>query len=94
MMACVNALVRVHKTDMAVFLLCILSFRSGAGDRVWSPTISENGKTSPYMEPDSQVTAVYSGFSVAQGFCNVGIYAHWDTVTTGVLVFRFWFKPG
>ncbi|XP_074466335.1 PDZ and LIM domain protein 4 isoform X2 [Sebastes fasciatus] len=28
--------------------------RSGSGDRVWSPTVSEDGKTSPYMEPDSQ----------------------------------------
>ncbi|XP_034033883.1 PDZ and LIM domain protein 4 [Thalassophryne amazonica] len=28
--------------------------RSGSGDRVWSPTLSEDGKTSPYMDPDSQ----------------------------------------
>lgn len=33
---------------------------------MWSPTVSEDGKTSPYMEPDSQVTAVYSGFSKVQ----------------------------
>lgn len=44
----------------------MLSFRSGSGDRVWSPTLSEDGKTSPYMEPDSQVTTVYSGFAEAQ----------------------------
>lgn len=42
-------------------------FRSGSGDRVWSPTFSENGKTSPYMEPDSQVSTVYLGFTEAQG---------------------------
>lgn len=29
---------------------------------MWSPTVSEDGKTSPYTEPDSQVTTVYSGF--------------------------------
>lgn len=40
-----------------------LSFRCGSGDRMWSPTVSEDGKTSPYMEPDSQVTTVYSGFT-------------------------------
>ncbi|XP_047462582.1 PDZ and LIM domain protein 4 [Mugil cephalus] len=28
--------------------------RSGSGERVWSPILSEDGKTSPYMEPDSQ----------------------------------------
>lgn len=28
--------------------------RSASGDRVWSPTGSEDGKTSPYTEPDSQ----------------------------------------
>lgn len=33
---------------------------------MWSPTVGENGKTSPYTEPDSQVTIVYSGFTGAQ----------------------------
>lgn len=28
--------------------------RSGSGDRVWSPALSEDGKTSPYAEPDTQ----------------------------------------
>ncbi|KAF3705603.1 PDZ and LIM domain protein 4 LIM protein RIL Reversion-induced LIM protein [Channa argus] len=41
--------------------------RSGSGDRVWSPTVSEDGKTSPYMEPDSQtfhpITSGYGGYS-------------------------------
>ncbi|XP_061595389.1 PDZ and LIM domain protein 4 [Cololabis saira] len=41
--------------------------RSGSGDRVWSPTLSEDGKTSPYMEPDSQnfrpITSGYGGYS-------------------------------
>ncbi|XP_033500425.1 PDZ and LIM domain protein 4 [Epinephelus lanceolatus] len=41
--------------------------RSGSGDRVWSPTVSEDGKTSPYMEPDSQnfrpITSGYVGSS-------------------------------
>lgn len=46
--------------------LTVLSFRSGSGDRVWSPAVSEDGKTSPYMEPDSQVTTVYSRSPEAQ----------------------------
>lgn len=33
---------------------------------MWSPTLSENGKTSPYTEPDSQVTTDYSGFTGVQ----------------------------
>ncbi|AWP00001.1 putative PDZ and LIM domain protein 4-like [Scophthalmus maximus] len=41
--------------------------RSGSGDRVWSPTVSEDGKTSPYTEPDSQnfrpITSGYGGYS-------------------------------
>ncbi|KAM8742543.1 PDZ and LIM domain protein 4 [Acanthopagrus schlegelii] len=41
--------------------------RSGSGDRVWSPTLSDDGKTSPYMEPDSQnfrpITSGYGGYS-------------------------------
>lgn len=41
--------------------------RSGSGDRVWSPTVSEDGKTSPYMEPDSQnfrpITSGYAGYT-------------------------------
>ncbi|XP_031729920.1 PDZ and LIM domain protein 4 [Anarrhichthys ocellatus] len=41
--------------------------RSGSGDRVWSPMVSEEGKTSPYMEPDSQnfrpITSGYGGSS-------------------------------
>lgn len=49
-----------------LFLSWVLSFRSGSGDRVWSPTVSEDGKTSPYMEPDSQVTTVYLGFTKEQ----------------------------
>lgn len=48
-------------------LLWVLTFRSGSGDRVWSPTVSEDGKTSPYTEPDSQVTTVYSGFTQFTG---------------------------
>ncbi|XP_028277463.1 PDZ and LIM domain protein 4 [Parambassis ranga] len=41
--------------------------RSAPGERVWSPTVSEDGKTSPYMEPDSQnfrpITSGYGGYS-------------------------------
>lgn len=35
----------------------VLSFRSGSGsgERVRSPVVSQDGKTSPYMESDSQV---------------------------------------
>ena len=59
--------VRWQKIDLthalSLFLSWVLSFRSGSGDRVWSPTVSEDGKTSPYTEPDSQVTTVYSGFT-------------------------------
>ncbi|XP_056140268.1 PDZ and LIM domain protein 4-like [Lampris incognitus] len=41
--------------------------RSGSGDRVWSPTLSDDGKTSPYTEPDSQqnfrpITSGYGGY--------------------------------
>ncbi|XP_037543797.1 PDZ and LIM domain protein 4 [Nematolebias whitei] len=37
--------------------------RSGAGERVWSPTLSEDGKISPYMEHDSQnFRPITSGF--------------------------------
>lgn len=50
----------------SLFLSWLLSFRCGSGDRVWSPTVSEDGKTSPYTEPDSQVTTVYSGFTEAE----------------------------
>ncbi|XP_056264609.1 PDZ and LIM domain protein 4 [Pseudoliparis swirei] len=39
--------------------------RSGPGNRVWSPTVRKDGKTSPYMEPDSQnfhpITSGYGG---------------------------------
>lgn len=39
--------------------------RSGSGgDRVWSPTVSEDGKISPYTEPDSQnFRPISSGFT-------------------------------
>ncbi|XP_029029679.1 PDZ and LIM domain protein 4 [Betta splendens] len=41
--------------------------RGGSGDRVWSPTVSEDGKTSPYAEPDSQnfhpISSGYAGYS-------------------------------
>ncbi|CAN9501809.1 unnamed protein product [Ophioblennius macclurei] len=41
--------------------------RSDSGDRVWSPTVSEDGKTSPYTDPDSQnfrpITSGYGGYS-------------------------------
>lgn len=54
-----------HLSD-SLFLSWVLSFRSGSGERVWSPTVSEDGKTSPYMEPDSQVNTVYFGFIKTQ----------------------------
>ncbi|XP_015260546.1 PREDICTED: PDZ and LIM domain protein 4 [Cyprinodon variegatus] len=34
--------------------LTLSIIRSGSGDRVWSPTVSEDGKISPYAEPDAQ----------------------------------------
>ncbi|XP_020773565.1 PDZ and LIM domain protein 4 [Boleophthalmus pectinirostris] len=42
--------------------------RSGSGvDRVWSPTVSDDGKISPYTEPDSQnFRPISSGFSSYQ----------------------------
>uniref|UniRef100_A0A3Q3WS39 PDZ and LIM domain protein 4 n=1 Tax=Mola mola TaxID=94237 RepID=A0A3Q3WS39_MOLML len=44
-----------------------LTLNIRSGDRVWSPTFSENGKTSPYMEPDSQsfrpITSGYGSYS-------------------------------
>lgn len=48
--------------------LTLSIIRSGSGDRVWSPTVSEDGKTSPYMEPDSHqnfrpITSGYGGYS-------------------------------
>lgn len=50
------------KTCTQQLTLCIS--RSGSGDRVWSPTVSEDGKTSPYTEPDSQnFRPITSGFS-------------------------------
>ncbi|CAL1573358.1 unnamed protein product [Knipowitschia caucasica] len=37
--------------------------RSGSGDRVWSPTVSDDGKISPYTEPDSlNFRPISSGF--------------------------------
>ena len=45
-----------HLVDLTSPLSCVLSYRSG--DKVWSPTVIEDGKTSPYMatlESDSQV---------------------------------------
>ncbi|KAK2828106.1 hypothetical protein Q5P01_019140 [Channa striata] len=54
--------------------------RSGSGDRVWSPTVSEDGKTSPYMEPDSQtfhpITSGYAGYSRKPSPNNVHSYAY------------------
>ncbi|KAM9846534.1 PDZ and LIM domain protein 4 [Aulostomus maculatus] len=47
--------------------LTLLVSRFGTGDRVWSPTVSEDGKTSPYMEPDSQnfrpITSGYGSYT-------------------------------
>ncbi|XP_060941589.1 PDZ and LIM domain protein 4 [Limanda limanda] len=47
--------------------LALNIIRSGSGDRVWSPTVSEDGKTSPYTEPDSQnfrpINSGYGGYS-------------------------------
>ncbi|CAB1420206.1 unnamed protein product [Pleuronectes platessa] len=47
--------------------LALNIIRSGSGDRVWSPTVSEDGKTSPYTEPDSQnfrpISSGYGGYS-------------------------------
>lgn len=47
--------------------LALSIIRSGTGERVWSPTVSEDGKTSPYMEPDSQnfrpITSGYGSYS-------------------------------
>uniref|UniRef100_A0A665VG88 PDZ and LIM domain protein 4 n=1 Tax=Echeneis naucrates TaxID=173247 RepID=A0A665VG88_ECHNA len=44
-----------------------LALNISPGDRVWSPTVSEDGKTSPYMEPDSQnfrpITSGYGSYS-------------------------------
>uniref|UniRef100_A0A668B065 PDZ and LIM domain protein 4 n=1 Tax=Myripristis murdjan TaxID=586833 RepID=A0A668B065_9TELE len=44
-----------------------LTLNIRSGDRVWSPAVSEDGKTSPYMEPDSQnfrpITSGYGGSS-------------------------------
>lgn len=57
---------KIHWTHFSLSLSWVLSYRSGSGDRVWSPTLSEDGKTSPYLEHDSQVTIVYSGFPESQ----------------------------
>uniref|UniRef100_A0A8C5N4R4 PDZ and LIM domain protein 4 n=1 Tax=Gouania willdenowi TaxID=441366 RepID=A0A8C5N4R4_GOUWI len=47
--------------------LTLSIYRSGSVDRVWSPTVSEDGKTSPYMESDSQnfrpITSGYGSYS-------------------------------
>lgn len=45
--------------------LTLIITRSGSGgDRVWSPTVSEDGKISPYPEPDSQnFRPISSGFN-------------------------------
>lgn len=72
--------------------LGILSFRTGPGDRVWSPTVSENGKTSPYTEPDSQVTTVYSGFyrdTSHKSFITLQ-FTQRVPVVWGDLMLRFW----
>ncbi|XP_061660140.1 PDZ and LIM domain protein 4 isoform X1 [Syngnathoides biaculeatus] len=47
--------------------LSLIISRSGSGERVWSPAVSEDGKTSPYMESDSQnfrpITSGYANYS-------------------------------
>ncbi|XP_053187373.1 PDZ and LIM domain protein 4 [Scomber japonicus] len=56
-----------NKIKTCIQQLTLSIIRSGSGDRVWSPTVSEDGKTSPYMEPDSQnfrpITSGYGGYS-------------------------------
>ncbi|KAG7516555.1 PDZ and LIM domain protein 4 [Solea senegalensis] len=56
-----------NRIKTCVQQLTLNIIRSGSGDRVWSPTLSEDGKTSPYMEPDSQnfrpITSGHSGYS-------------------------------
>lgn len=48
---------------------------------MWSPTLSENGKTSPYMEPDSQVTADYSDYSGFTGAQVKRVSSHFNLPT-------------
>ncbi|XP_037125461.1 PDZ and LIM domain protein 4 [Syngnathus acus] len=47
--------------------LTLVISRSGSGERVWSPVGSEDGKMSPYMEPDSQnfrpITSGYGNYN-------------------------------
>ncbi|XP_061790099.1 PDZ and LIM domain protein 4 isoform X1 [Nerophis lumbriciformis] len=47
--------------------LSLIISRSGSEERVWSPTVSEDGKTSPYTETDSQkfrpITSGYTNYS-------------------------------
>ncbi|XP_077447574.1 PDZ and LIM domain protein 4 [Stigmatopora argus] len=47
--------------------LTLMISRSGSGERVWSPAVSEDGKTSPYSESDLQnfrpITSGYTNYS-------------------------------
>uniref|UniRef100_A0A087XWP7 PDZ and LIM domain protein 4 n=1 Tax=Poecilia formosa TaxID=48698 RepID=A0A087XWP7_POEFO len=46
--------------------LTLIISRSGSGERVWSPTVSEDGKISPFAEPDAQMQPTnpeFIGFS-------------------------------
>ncbi|XP_077361224.1 PDZ and LIM domain protein 4 [Festucalex cinctus] len=47
--------------------LTLIISRPESGERVWSPVVSEDGKTSPYMESDSQnfrpITSGYTNYS-------------------------------
>ncbi|XP_076024885.1 PDZ and LIM domain protein 4 [Genypterus blacodes] len=56
-----------NKIKTCTLQLALSISRSGSGDRVWSPTVSDDGKTSPYTEPDSQnfrpITSGYGSFT-------------------------------
>lgn len=54
-----------NRIKTATKQLALSICRSGSGgDRVWSPTVSEEGKISPYTEPDSQnFRPISSGFN-------------------------------
>nr|XP_057942660.1 PDZ and LIM domain protein 4 [Doryrhamphus excisus] len=47
--------------------LSLVISRSESGERMWSPTVGEDGKTSPYMDPDSQnfrpITSGYANYN-------------------------------
>ncbi|KAF7206320.1 PDZ and LIM domain protein 4 [Nothobranchius furzeri] len=55
-----------NRIKMCFQQLTLSISRPAPGERVWSPTLSEDGKTSPYMEPDSQnfrpITSGYGGY--------------------------------